>query len=168
MSIGATNYITNLGIITLSHYNPIIICLAILILTYIFELVSKSILYKAKQNQYIYDLILIHNHNKIRIQGYLDSGNLLIHRGKPVVILDLNSYLKLTKTTLLDFCRTKFQSIQTSTINGNNNLKLFIIDRIIIKQNKKQIILENQYIAINTSLAFKEKNYQALLSPIIM
>ena len=83
--------------------------------------------------------------------------------GKPVIIIDLKSYLKLTNTNLINFYLNKNECLSTTTVTGSNSLKLFTIDKAILKQNNKQIELNNQYIAVNTQ-KFNE-NYQALISP---
>ena len=97
----------------------------------------------------------------------MDTGNFLNHNGNPVLILDLNTYLKLTKTNITDFYLTKTETLKTSTVTGNNNLKLFTLDKITIKNEKNIIELKNPLVAINSN-CFKNTNYQALLSPLFL
>ena len=107
------------------------------------------------------------NKNKIKINAYLDSGNLLQFNEKPVIVLDLNSFLKLSKIDPINFYLSKNPTLATNTVSGCQNLKLFKIDKITI-HDKQKIEIENQYIAINTNNSFKNTNYQALLSPLML
>ena len=77
------------------------------------------------------------------------------------------SYLKLTKSNLIDFYLSKLEQINTSTVTGNRCLKLVLLDKVEIITNKRKQILKNQYIAINTESSFKNLNYQALLNPML-
>ena len=102
------------------------------------------------------------------MNAYLDTGNFLNHNGQPVLILDLDAYLKLTKINIISFYTTKTEEIKTGTVNGHNNLKIFRIDKMEIKNGKSKTELKNQIIAINTTNCFKNTNYQALLSPLFL
>ena len=165
MFCGST-YFTNFGAVTSCKFNLEIITLSIIILTYIFNLVAKPFKLNFKSCKYIYEVILKLNNETIKINAYLDTGNLLEHNGNPVIIVDFNSYLKLTNNDLLnDFKQTN--SILTNTVAGENCLKIFKIDTLeIIQKNKKNIEFNNQYIAVSTK-SFNNSNYQALLSPLL-
>ncbi len=164
----STNIQTSFGIISFSKINFNIIVLFIILLTYIFELISKSFNFRIKTNNYIYKATLIHKGKKININAYMDTGNLLSLDGKPIIILDLNTYLTLTNRSIIDFYLSKENTIITTTINGQNNLKLFTIDEIKIKVKHKFITYKNQLIAINANNSFNNTNFQALLSPMLI
>lgn len=159
---------TSFGIVTYIKINPNIISLIVIIVSYIFEWIARTIKMRAKTNSYIYEITLCHKGRKLSLNAYLDTGNLLNFEGKPVVILDLDAYLKLSNTTLVDYYLIETPKISTNTINGSNQLKIFSIDEIIIKTHKKTIKLSNQLIAINNTNKFKNTNYQALLSPMLI
>jgi len=167
-SLISTTYVTNFGIITNTKVNLNIICLIILIITYLFQFIAKNIKFKLKTNNLIYKLKLFKNNRNISVNAYLDTGNFLNINGKAVIIVDLDSYLKLTKSNLIDFYLTKTEQIKTGTVTGNSNLKVFLLDKVEIEINNKTQILTNQYIAVNTNPSFKNANYQALLSPLIL
>lgn len=164
-TLTSNSYLTNFGMILTSKYSLEIITFSVLIFTYVFELVTKHIKPKIKHNSLIVPTTLYYNNNSVKIQSYIDTGNLLEYKLQPVIIVDINTFLKLTKMNIIDFYLKSFETINTGTVNGNNNLKLFKIDTIKIQQGKKSIKFDNQYIAINSSGIFTNQNYQALLSP---
>ncbi len=167
MSISSNTYFTNFGIITSSKFNLEIICLIILVLTYIVEKIATNIKNKLKLNNYIYEITLTQGKTKLSINAFLDTGNLLNLNGKPVIVIDLETYLKLTHCNIVEFYLKKTNEINTNTVAGKNKLKLFEIDRLQIKIKNKVIEIKNQLIAVNTKADFKKQNYNALLSPLI-
>lgn len=167
-SFNPTTYYTPFGIIISCKFTLELICSLIIVFTYIFELITKHLKLKINLNNFIYNLTLKHKNKIIKINAYMDSGNLLNYNGQPVLILDLNTYLTLTKTNLIDFHLCNTNKITTKTIVGTNELKLFTIDKIKFKINKKNIELNNQLIAVNNTNCFKNTNYQALLSPLFL
>jgi len=167
-SFNSQTYHTEFGIITSSKISLELICSLILISTFIFDMVLKHIKFKIKTNSLIYKISLTQNNNTININAYLDTGNFLNHNGKPILLLDINSYLKLTKSNLISFYTSNTETIKTSTVTGNNKLKIFCVDKIQIKNKKSRIELKNQLVAINTTNCFKNANYQALLSPLFL
>jgi len=168
INLSSATYQTSFGIITKSKFNLTTICLIIIALSYTIELVAKHQKYRLKTNNYIFPVELCQNNQKIKINAYLDSGNLLQFNDRPVIILDLNCYLKLTNTDLINFYLNSNVKLQTNTVTGSQNLNLFKLDKIIIYNNKQKIELNNQYVAINTKNSFKNTNYQALLSPLML
>ena len=167
-SFNSKTYFTTSGMITLNKFSLEIICLLITIFTYIFDLVVKHLKLKIQTNNLIYDITLTHNNKSVTVHAYLDTGNFLNHNGNPVLIVDLNTYLKLTRSNLIDFYLSKSDKLSASTISGNNNLKCFKIDKLNITHKTIKKELNNQIIAINTSNCFKNTNYQALLSPLFL
>lgn len=167
ISLSSSSYLTNFGVVISSKFNLTIICLSIIVLTYIIDMIAKHQKFRSKTNNYIFKTELELNNNKIQINAYLDSGNLLQFNEKPVIVLDINAYLKLTKSNLINFYLNKHQTISTNTVTGSQNLNLFKIDKITIYA-KTKLELTDQYIAINTNNSFKNTNYQALLSPLML
>ncbi len=159
---------TPFGIITYTNINPYIIYFVVILLSYIFEWIARTIKLRLKTNSFIYEITLYHKGRKLSLNAYLDTGNLLNLDGKPVVIIDLDVYLKLSNISLIDYYLIDSPKISTHTINGTNHLKIFSIDEIVIKKNNKKIKFSNQLIAINNTKKFKNTNYQALLSPMLL
>lgn len=168
ISLNSNTYFTQFGVISASKYNLESICAIFLIFTYIFEKVAKQIKLKIQAGNLIFPTKVTLNNRSIKIHSYLDTGNFLNHNGQPVLLLDLQSYLKLTKTNLIEFLSKKSQSIETTTVNGNNKLKLFKVEKIEITINKKTLLFNNTFIAINATNCFKNTNYQALISPLFL
>ena len=165
MSLSSSTYYTSFGMVSTSKFNLEVITLIIAIFTYIFELVTKHLKAKIKTNDLIYQLNLYYQNKKICINAFLDTGNLLQHKDNPVIIIDLKSYLKLTNKNMINFYLDNTSQISTGTVNGNNSLKLYQIDKAEIFKGKQKIKLNNQYIAVSTN-NFSDNNYQALLSPL--
>lgn len=167
-SLASKAYSTNIGIVYVSKFSLEAICLILIIFTYIYEKLLKYIKYKIKSNNFIYSINLHYKENSLKIDAYLDTGNLLNYEGNPVIIIDLDAYLKLTKSNLINFYLNNHPEIKTSTVNGNNGLKLVQIDQMDINIDGETKIFKNQYIAINTNTIFKDTNYQALLTPLLL
>ena len=167
-SLSSQTYYTSFGAIMTSKFSIELICVLVIVATYIFELVLRNLKLKIKTNNLLYNLTLTQGKNSIKVNAYLDTGNFLNHNGQPVLILDLDAYLKLTKINIISFYTTKTEEIKTGTVNGHNNLKIFRIDKMEIKNGKSKTELKNQIIAINTTNCFKNTNYQALLSPLFL
>ena len=136
-----------------------------IIFSYIFEFVVAKIKYKIKTNNLIYPITLSLNKRKIKINAFLDTGNLLSYNSRPVVVVDLKSYLELTKTDLINFYLEKGEQISLNTVAGSNSVKIFKLDEMAVEINGKIKTFKNQYIAVNTLNIFKSSNYQALINP---
>ena len=164
-TLSSNVYLTSFGAVVSSKYSLELITLIIICITCIFEQVPKHLKHKLKINNYIYKTTLYLHNEKLTINAYLDTGNLLEHDGNPIIILDFNSYLKLTKNNIIQYFNQK-ACIKTNTVNGQNTLKLFKVDKLKIKNNNKNIVLQNQLVAVTTK-CFNSTNYQALLSPLL-
>ena len=167
-NLGSSTHYTSFGTFITNKFSLEIICLLIIVSTYIFDLVLRHIKLKIQTNNLIYKIKLTQGNKSININAYLDTGNFINHNGKPVLILDLNTYLKLTKINLVQFLSKKTETINTTTVNGNNALKLFTIDKVEILNQKYKKEIKNQLIAINLTNCFKNTNYEALLSPLFI
>ena len=166
-SLTSSSYQTSFGMVMSSKVSLELITLISIIITYIYELVVKQIKFKIKSNNLIYTVILKENKSKLKLNAYLDTGNLLSYQGQPVLILDINAYLKLTKSNLINFYLSKMETVSLGTVTGNDQMKLAKIDEITIKINHEEKKFKNQYIAVSTN-NFKQTNYQALLSPLFL
>lgn len=159
---------TNFGLLILPKVNLYVITLTLIILTYIFELVSKHLKEKVLTNKFIYEITLYFNKQKLKINAYLDSGNLMKIKDKPAIILDLKTYLKLSKKTLVDYIFSNKKTINTATITTNQNLTYVELEKVEIKRKNNCLVFKNQPAIINTNSAFKNENYKALLSPLML
>lgn len=167
-SLSNSTYYTSFGIVSSSKINLWFVTTSIIALTYIFELVVKHIKLKINTSNLIYKITLIKNNKKITLNAYLDTGNMLNYNGKPVVVVDLNAYLKLTNTNLFTFLTNQTNEIKTHTVAGCKNLKVIEVDELRIEKNNKKTSIKNQYIAVSLSSTFATTNYQALLTPLVL
>ncbi len=168
VGLSSSVYNTSFGVIISSKISIEWVTLLAIAITYIFELIVKHLSIKLKTKNFIYSLTLINNKHKVSINAYLDTGNLLSLDGNPVIIVDLNVYLKLSGQNVINFYLSKGKSINLNTIAGENNLKIYSIDKVIIKQGRMKKEISNQLIAVNSLNTFKDTNYQALLTPAII
>lgn len=153
--IGETGILSNLELLTIG---------AILV-GYLFEFVVKKIRYKIKTNNLIYPITLALNEQKIKINAFLDTGNLLQYNCQPVVVVDLSAYLVLAKTDIVNFYLKKGEQINLSTVAGANAVKIFKIDYMQVDVGGVVKTFNGQYIAVNAQNSFKNTNYQALITP---
>lgn len=163
MSLTSAVYVTNFGVVMNSKISLEVICLLIIGLTYVFEMVAKHIKGKIKNGKFIYNTTLFLNGQKLKVNAFLDSGNMLSFNGQPVVVIDLKTYLKLSKTDLVQFYLKRFESIKTGTVNGSENLRIDKLDKMVIDCGKKKKVVYNPPIAITPN--FKAENYSVLISP---
>ncbi len=163
MALTGSVYTTNAGIVMSSKVSLEVICLTLIAVTYIFELVAKHIKQKITYGRLIYQLTLYLGNKHIKINGFLDTGNMLKYDGESVVVIDFPSYIKLVDTNLINYSLTNTQSVKTGTVNGIQNLKIIKLDKLKIKNGKKTKIIPNQYVAITNKI--KADNYSALISP---
>lgn len=168
ISLSSNTQVTSIGIVTSSKINLWLIMFLVIVFTYIFELATKHISFKIKTNNLIYKTTLSLNKKDLTINAFLDTGNMLNYNDKPVLIIDLESYLKLANLTIVDYLNIKTNYILTGTVTGNNKLKLFTIDKITIFKDKQKLIIEQPYIAIQQNTLFEKTNYQGLLSPLML
>ena len=66
--------------------------------------------------------------------GYVDSGNLLSHRGSPVILADVPTVLRLfgiADFSELDCHKIRFESIEINTVNGKRSIPVFRLDRLL-------------------------------------
>ena len=167
-SLSASSYITSFGIVTTSKISLFAVSALVTILTYIFEIVFKHVKFKIKSNNLIYPITLFDNGKKIKINAYLDTGNLLNVAGEPVIVVDVNEILKVKQINLIDLYLSNSENVATKTVCGENNLKIFKIESMQIKIGKVIKNYKEQLVAVNLSNTFKNTNYKALLSPLLL
>ncbi len=160
-SISTNKQFMSNNLIILNNLNPTMIAIILITLTYIYELVLKSIKFNFQKNSLIYELELFKDNKSIKINAYLDTGNLLSIDGKGIIVLDLDTFCKLTNKTKIDIILDK-NLITTQTVTSNNTMSVFEIDKITLEGKE----ITSNYIAVDTNSVFKDKNYKALLSPL--
>ncbi len=137
-----------------------------LIGSYLLTFVARQIKLKLNLSNLIYSIKLKKDGNTLSLHAFLDTGNMLHINGQPVLVLDLDSYLSLTKQTYIDYLLrpNSTQNINLQTVSGCNIVKLYSIDELQIKINRKVKIIQSATVAV-VNQKFSSGNYQALLSP---
>ena len=167
-AINSNSFYNGSGFVIANRISLFSITILAIILSFVLNKVLKNIKLNFKKNKLIYKMKIYNNNQYICINGFMDTGNLLCYRNKPIILIDMDTYLKLTNKNVMDIYLNKTQEISTKTVNGINKLKLFNIEKIEIKINNKKIILKNQLVAINSNNCFKNTNYKALLTPLLL
>lgn len=80
----------------------------------------------------------------IKISAYIDTGNLLCYKQKPVIIISYLTFKKLLNISDNDFLTGKyylenFDYITTQTANGANRMLIFQADKISLLDKPKQL-----------------------------
>ncbi len=163
-SISSKTFVTSFGIVTASKFSIELVCVIIIALTFIFEKVTKHIKFKIKTNNLIYPITLFSNGKSLKINAYLDTGNLLNYSGLPVVIINLDSFLKLNNINLIEYLTLNCEKILTNTVTGSKQLNMFKIDKLELKIDGKTRTFTSPYVAVNRQ--FTKTNYDALLGPL--
>lgn len=158
---------TNFGIAVLPKFNLYLITLILIGLTYLLEFVSKHIKNKILTNKYVYEISILSNKQSINLNAYLDSGNLMKINGKPVIVIDFNTYLKITNSNPVDFYIKNINKVSTNTITSKKQLPLIELEYVEIKLKNKVIKLNNQPAILTNNQAFISSNYKVLLSPLL-
>lgn len=144
---------------------------------YIYLLIKaiKIFYKKQKLEKFNYKLLIKANNKKIKINAYLDSGNLLQDNltGLPVVIVNFNIILNLfdKEISLIDFLTEKLNHkikgryIDIGTVTGKSKMFVFRPTQANIIDPAGQVKNINVLIGIS-SLNAGNRNFEALLSPL--
>lgn len=134
--------------------------------SYLLGFVSRQIKLKLNLSNLIYPITLKQSGNSLSVQAFLDTGNMLNIYGQPVLVLDLDSYLRLTKQTYIDYLlkQNSHNSLNLQTVSGCNKLNLYQVEELQITINHKTKIIDSAMVAVSNQ-KFSSGNYQALLSP---
>lgn len=134
--------------------------------SYLLSFVARQIKLKLNLSNLIYPIILKNAGKTISIYAFLDTGNILNYNGQPILVLDLESYLKLTNQSYINYLlkQKSNQKLNLQTVTGNNNVQIFNIDEMQIKINHKIKVINFATVAV-VNQKFSSGNYHALLSP---
>ena len=146
---------------------------------YIYLLIKAIQIFYKKQklSTFCYNLILTINKTKIKINAYLDSGNLLqdSSTGLPIIIINFNTLNKFFKPSIsiIDFLTNKLDKnikgryINVSTINSSGKIFVFEAEEVLIKNENGQSKKINALIGVS-SINIKGENFEALLNPLVV
>jgi hypothetical protein len=122
----------------------------------------SAIKYLYKRKTYVnllYNLEIVKAGKKINALGFLDTGNGLYYKNKPVIIID--------KKTAFKFLDVNFfkspQKLTAHSVGADFDLNVFLIDELKVYFNKKPSIFSNVWVAISSSKLDAE--YSVILHP---
>ncbi len=149
----------------LTKLNLIYVFVFTLIFTFISYKLVGYIKSKIITNSNICEIALIHNHTKLNIKSFIDSGNSLYANNQPVNLINFDTFNKLTNISIGQYLSNDFSSLNNpifttaNTIAGKRKILVFTIDELHFK-NK---IYKN--IQLGVSLNFdNNKEYKVILN----
>lgn len=101
---------------------------------------------------------------KIKTLGYIDSGNFL-HDDKSGIPIIVSSKSFIKKIRESGAKLTYFKDLKTDTVNGDGNMKLFLVDKILIYNGYKVSIFENILLGEGHAENFMSGEFELLLNP---
>ena len=113
--------------------NFIVLILSSPIIIYLYIKEQKII--RNKYNNY-YNVIIYINDNKIMCTGYIDSGNTLTYKSKPVILIDKRKVI---------FLNEGYRVIPYKVVNRVMMLKIYKCDKVIINNR----VFKNIYLGIS-------------------
>ena len=107
---------------------------------------------------------IICNNKKYKINGYIDSGNRLFDgaSGLPIIVLSKKAGDTLTQMNIL---KNYVKSLSISTVTGQSNIKIYVIDKLVIYNGITKNIYSNVLVGKGNVNFEKEGGYDLLLSP---
>ena len=116
----------------------------------------KKLYFKRKINGFLYDCELFSGNNRLAVKGFLDSGNTASFNGAPVCFLSAKLLLDLIEVGQV--C----DEMQILTVNGEQKIKIFKIDKLWIYSLNGLNIIEKVYVSPTGN--FQNGEYDLLLN----
>lgn len=136
----------------------IIIYLCLKIVVYFINSLSKS----RGIEPFVRKCEVIINGKKIKVLGFIDSGNNLYEKssGMPIIISSKNFIKTLYLNGALP---NKYKEMEISTVSGNTKIKIYLVDKLLIYNGLNVNIYNNVWIGEGLIEFSSENNYQLLL-----
>ena len=108
-----------------------------------------------------YDMIITKDKKILRIKAFLDTGNLLTENGKPVIIINFNTFKKLFDMSTEKFLKGDYsiygsRYLQVDMATKKDRILVFNVDNVMIKTKEDNKTIYNAVLGLSTS-ALKEK-----------
>ncbi len=152
-----------------------LVLLIVVLYCYVLMNVVKVFYKKQKISKYIYKTQIKHRGKNIKIEAYLDSGNILVDKqtNLPVVIINYKTFNKLLPE--IDFEKFMFSKIDCNfgryidfdTVSGKGKMFVFQVDEICIDFEGKETKI-SALLGISSSCFNKNAGFEALLNPLAM
>ena len=114
---------------------------------------SKAIYKRRKMSRFIYLCELRKGEKRLRVEGYLDSGNLAQKKGIPICFLRAEVFFELFG---MDAFGEGDDELFVATVAGEKKIKLFLLDELWIYSGKQKNIVNKPYCAVSPALQGKE------------
>ena len=127
-----------------------LVLFVVLAYSWLFNKVLNYIKLRNKTTQFLYDIEFEINNERYEFKGYLDSGNRLYDLDKkPIMLISKSAFEKLNKNGLKKLNQVHLVEIQTAS--GNNQIMVFEIGKIVLKNEEIKTINRNVRIGISNT-----------------
>lgn len=151
-----------------------LVVLVILGYIYLINLLVRFFKKRKDIINFLYDIDIYYKENKVKITGFMDSGNRLYYKENnlPAIIINLKTALKLVKSEEVEFflgLNKNFKYITFSTVNDKNKkMPVIISDKIDIFINGQTHTYQNIALCISFKEFSDTEKYEALLHPALI
>lgn len=165
---------------TLTNYSfsmPVgVILFVCFIAAYLINSLIKMFYKKKRENNFIYEAVILNNGKKVKVNAFLDSGNTLIDpkSQKPVIIITYALFNKLYSLPIEQVLMKKINSddiknshyISFNTVGSSGEMLVFEIEEMkIIMSKKQEKKIKNVLLGLSFSNLCKTFACDALLHP---
>lgn len=136
--------------------------LIIYALTKVLVKITFILLKERNLRPFLRNCILIINGKKFKVKGFIDSGNSLYdyRSGLPVIVCSTSLYNKIKSNGL----KKSLSSISFDTVSGSSEMKLYVIDKLLIYNGVTVNIYNNVFLGVSP-FGFSSSDYELLLHP---
>ena len=149
----------------IDYSSEISIAIMILPVYLIAKLVREIIKYVYKRKdtvKYLYDVALSKNQTKIKLKGFMDTGNSVYDGDRPVIFCQRSTFIKLYG---INPVQTGLKKITINTISGQTEKIAFELDQLEIYIGEKVNIHNNVTVCVTR---FNAGEYEVLLHPALL
>ena len=161
------------GTLNVTDNFPTYILLVLLFIIYYLTVSCLKIVQKKFViSNFVYDIEIYNNENKVQDVAFLDSGNTLIDTdSSPIFIINFKLFNKLYKDIGLEDILSKNFSglkdahyVKSSFASGSSKILVFSVDEMFIKSNAKNMEIKNAKLGLVYSKFNKNFNCNMLLN----
>ena len=136
----------------------ILVVFVLMVVTYLLKQCQKTLYKKKNILNFVYDVVIKNDDKVVKARAYLDTGNVLVDpsANKPVALMGYKVFEKLCK----NYCAINLITqntnglknghyIKVKTATGEDNILVFLVDSIEIKNSKQKICIKNPMFALS-------------------
>ena len=131
--LGIEYRMTNVAMYQLDVPIGIVVILLLLTLALV-KIICKVVVSKFKLSKSLYDVTIFCNNERMKIMGYLDTGNHLTYDGGGVIVISISTFLKLKSGLIMCGIEglSNIKYIDVGGIGNSEKFMSFVVDKIIV------------------------------------